>query len=116
MTTVKTYVWLDPERLKFINDNPKVVSLLYDLGLLPEEISARVRGYVEEERERCAKLVEDWAKAYPASMFGEPEFGKHGPTVDSCSAKALRTILPTIAEEIRGHELDQPSDSSKGGK
>lgn len=55
--SIKTYGWLGPERLKFINDNPKVVSLLYDLGLLPEEISARIRGYVEEERKRCADLV-----------------------------------------------------------
>lgn len=55
---VKTYFWLSPEKLKFINDNPQVVSLLYDLGLLPEEISARTRGYVAEERERCAKIAE----------------------------------------------------------
>lgn len=55
---MKTYVWLSPEKLKFINDNPQVVSLLYDLGLLPEEISARVRAYVEEERKRLV----DWAK------------------------------------------------------
>lgn len=59
MTTVKTYGWLSPEKLKFINDNPKVVSLLYDLGLLPEEISARVRGYVEEERKACLKIVNE---------------------------------------------------------
>lgn len=57
----KTYVWLSPEKLKFINDNPQVLSLLYDLGLLPEEISARVRGHVEEERERCAKIAESVA-------------------------------------------------------
>ena len=57
---VKTYIWLSPEKLKFINENPQVVSLLYDLGLLPEEISARARGYVEDERERCAKIVEKW--------------------------------------------------------
>lgn len=70
-------------------------------------VQKRIDVAVEKERERCAQLVNDWAKAYPASTFGEPEFGKHGPTVDSCSAKALRTILPTIAEEIRGHELDK---------
>lgn len=59
---MKTYVWLSPEKLKAINDSPAILSLLYDLGLLPEEISARVRGYVEEavkeERERCAKVIE----------------------------------------------------------
>jgi hypothetical protein len=59
MSSVKTYVWLSPEKLKFISDNPQVLSLLYDLGLLPEEISARVRAYVEEERERCAKIAEE---------------------------------------------------------
>lgn len=58
--SIKTYGWLGPERLKFINDNPQVVSLLYDLGLLPEEISARVRGYVEAETERCAKAADDF--------------------------------------------------------
>lgn len=51
---MKTYGWLSPEKLKFINENPAVLNLLYDLGLLPEEIGARVRAYVEEERERCA--------------------------------------------------------------
>lgn len=66
MTSVKTYGWLGKERLEFINDNPKVLSLLYDLGLLPEEISARVRGYVEEavkaERQRCITAVENLEK------------------------------------------------------
>jgi len=60
LATVETYGWLGPKRLKFINENPKVVSLLYDLGLLPEEISARMRGYVEDERKRCAKIVDGW--------------------------------------------------------
>lgn len=74
MTTVKTYVWLSAEKLKFINDNPPVLSLLYDLGLLPEEISARVRGYVEEERERCAKLIESGSFLHnqsPAAQFAK---------------------------------------------
>jgi len=77
-------------------------------------VGKEVADAIKAERERIAKLVEDWAKAYPASMFGEPEFGKHGPTVDSCSAKALRTILPTIAEEIRGHELDGTEKKAEG--
>jgi hypothetical protein len=58
---VKTYFWLSQEKRKFINSHPEIVSLLYDLGLLPEEISARVRAYVEEERERCAKIAEEAA-------------------------------------------------------
>ena len=46
---MKTYIWLSKGKLDFINSHPEVTSLLYDLGLLPEEISARVRNYVEEE-------------------------------------------------------------------
>jgi hypothetical protein len=72
---VKTYIWLSPEKLKLINDNPMVVSLLYDLGLLPEEISARVRGYVEEETERCAKLAEGICK-HKKGPRTKCEFGK----------------------------------------
>jgi hypothetical protein len=58
MSNVKTYGWLSPGQLKAINNNPEIMSLLYDLSLLPEEISARVRAYIEEERERCAKIAE----------------------------------------------------------
>jgi len=61
----KTYIWLGPERLKLINDNQDTVSLLYDLGLLPEEISAHIRGYVAEERERCAKIAESFKALDP---------------------------------------------------
>ncbi|NJN06370.1 MAG: hypothetical protein HC814_08410 [Rhodobacteraceae bacterium] len=55
---MKTYVFLSPEKLKFINSNPAVQSLLYDLGLLPEEISARIRGIISDEREHWAKRAE----------------------------------------------------------
>lgn len=60
MTNVKTYGWLSVEKLRYINKHPKIVSMLYDLGLLPEEISARVRGYVDAETERCAKIAENF--------------------------------------------------------
>jgi hypothetical protein len=82
MASVKTYVWLSQEKRDFISDNPKVMSLLYDLGLLPEEISARVRGYIEEERERCAKIAEAWAKG--------------------ARSKAEALAFRSAAEEIRG--------------
>ncbi|MGH2360197.1 MAG: hypothetical protein ACRDGM_06605 [bacterium] len=63
--SVKTYGWLSPEKLKFINETPQVLSLLYDLGLLPEEISTRVRGYVGAERERCAKVASNICDIVP---------------------------------------------------
>ena len=53
------------------------------------------------ERERCAKVVEDFAKAYPTTVFLEPEEGEHGQTVDACSARAIRTVLPEVAEKVR---------------
>jgi hypothetical protein len=56
------------------------------------------------ERERCAKVVEDFARAYPTTVFLEPEEGKHGQTVDACSARAIRTILPEVAGKIREGE------------
>lgn len=80
MTAVKTYGWLGPDRLKFINDNPKVVSLLYDLGLLPEEISARVRGYVEEEREKWRGVL----------AMAEQAMAAHPCNVAQCPCRELR--------------------------
>ena len=53
------------------------------------------------ERERCAKVVEDFAKAYPVGIFIPPPEGKHGATVDACSARALRETLPGVADKIR---------------
>lgn len=73
-------------------------------------VQKRIDEAVKAETERCALLVNEWAKAYPTSVFGFVADGKHGPTVDACSAKALRLTLPIIAEEIRGHELNTDED------
>lgn len=89
MTTVKTYVWLSPKKLEFINSHPEVLSLLYDLGLLPEEISARVRGYVEGERERCAKIAE----------AGDPECLNCKHDSQGCSCPDTAKL---ITKKIRG--------------
>ena len=40
-------------------------------------------------------------RAYPADVFMEPPRGEHGQTLDACSARALRGILPNIARDIR---------------
>lgn len=85
--SIKTYGWLSVEKLQFINSHPEVVSLLYDLGLLPEEISARVRGYVEAETERIAKLIE--AKVMPKEYEGVPGFQPWKATIEAL-AKEIR--------------------------
>lgn len=60
MTTdhFKTYGWQSQEQLKFINETPQVLSLLYDLSILPEEISARVRGIVEDAQKELLELAQ----------------------------------------------------------
>lgn len=96
MTTIKTYGWLGQERLKFINDNPQVVSLLYDLGLLPEEISARVRGYVEEETKKLLKLAQ---RAYENLE-------------DDIENKAMRHSCGKLIAELRAYPGIVPVDTS----
>ena len=62
----------------------------------------------EQERERCkrglANFVRDKVKHYPISVFGDPPHGEHGATVDSCSAKTMRVMLPSLADEIEQWE------------
>lgn len=55
MTTANE-IW-GPERLKRINDDPALVSLLYDLNLLPEVVLAHIRAAREEERKACLEIV-----------------------------------------------------------
>jgi NTP pyrophosphatase (non-canonical NTP hydrolase) len=52
-------------------------------------------------RERCATIVESFAAHYPVSVFPPPSPGEHGKTVDACSARAIRCILPVLATLIR---------------
>lgn len=48
----------------------------------------------------AAIVVEKWATRYPADIFGEPPNGGHGASVDSCSARAIRSVMPLVAFEI----------------
>lgn len=50
--------------------------------------------------EEAARLVANAAGRYPADVFDEPLPGEHGRTVDACSARALRVVLPRLAAEI----------------
>ena len=51
--------------------------------------------------EQAHQIVLSYLKAYPADIFSEAPVGQHGKTVDSCSASALRAVLPKIAEDIK---------------
>jgi hypothetical protein len=53
------------------------------------------------QRERDAKIAEEYAGHYPRDMFREPPAGKHGRTVGACSARAIRFACRAIAAAIR---------------
>ena len=94
-------LWLLPEQLQAINGSPKILSLLYDLNLLPEVVMTHMRAAVKAERDRCEEVVNEALKHYHEDLFPKPESGQHGESVDSCSAAALRAVLPGIAADIR---------------
>lgn len=62
-----------------------------------KHVEELIRGTVEW----CAVTVEDFEKLYPKKVFREPPAGQHGKTVDGCSARAIRGVLPVIAEKLR---------------
>lgn len=62
--------------------------------------AAREEGRVEE-RAACAEIVDGFIAAYPERFFPEPPAGQHGRTIDACSARALRGVLPNVAAAIR---------------
>jgi hypothetical protein len=51
--------------------------------------------------EAAAKRVDEWALAYPTDVFIEPPPGEHAKTIDGCSARTLRDMLPRVAKAIR---------------
>lgn len=53
------------------------------------------------EREACAQMVETRLEHYPTDIFTAPPPQQHGKTVDACSARAIRAILPSLANQIR---------------
>ena len=71
------------------------------LDVIAQALATHARAAAERERERCARLVTDWADQYPEDIFLPPKPGEHGRTVDGCSAHALRTTLPRVAAAIR---------------
>lgn len=62
-----------------------------------KHVQELIRGTVEW----CAMTVLDFKKHYPKKVFKEPPAGQHGKTVDGCSARAIRDVLPAVAEKLR---------------
>lgn len=60
------------------------------------EILSHVRGAAAQERERCARLVEERAGRYPEDVFPAD-----GTSRDAIAGTALRRILPELAAELR---------------
>jgi len=62
----------------------------------------------KQERNACATVVLEYALHFPEDIFTPPPPGKHGKTVDACSAAAIRAVCPVIAQNIldRGKEED----------
>lgn len=54
-----------------------------------------------DERKRIVRIIKDWIDHYPKSVFPDPPAGKHGGTVDACSARAIRLALKCILAEIK---------------
>lgn len=51
--------------------------------------------------EAALAIVRQYLSYYPENIFPAPLFGQHGKTVDSCSAAALRAVLPNIIADIQ---------------
>lgn len=92
MTTANE-IW-GPERLKRINSDPALLSLLYDLNLLPEVVLAHIRAARTEEREHCLRLIEAPIPGLEelAKMTGD----KRG--LVSEHIKALRAAATTVRD------------------
>lgn len=70
-------------------------------AICPDDRVEILRRIIASERERCAKIVEAWIECYPTRVFTDPPDGQHGATVDACSARAMRALLPGLAADIR---------------
>lgn len=56
------------------------------------------------ERSEIVTLIRQWKASYPIRLFKEPPAGKHGKTVDGCSARAIRMVLRGILKDLKERE------------
>jgi len=80
--------------------HPRCIRLAWP-GVKSCDVCEAIQAAVAEEREQCAKILDDWPSHYPTDIFIQPPSGQHGKTVDACSAAAIRAICPNIAAAIR---------------
>lgn len=57
-----------------------------------------------KERSEITALIRTWKSYYPTRVFKEPPAGKHGETVDGCSARAIRMVLRGILKDLKDRE------------
>lgn len=69
-----------------------------------EMIAALRKQGARRERSEIVTLLRRWKAHYRTSLFKEPPPGKHGKTVDGCSARAIRTVLSGILKDVKGRE------------
>ena len=60
----------------------------------------------------AASTVLNQLRFYPVDVFPTPPRGKHGKTVDSCSAAALRAMLPNLARTLQSEAQALPRRSN----
>lgn len=98
------------EQLKLINDNPKIVSLLYDIGLLPEQVIGWIRMAREEEQEKAKAALLKVSQMKPvveaAVSFWMSDGGDRRPearlyeAVEAYETVSEKPACPTGAENV----------------
>lgn len=69
-----------------------------------ERVAALRKQGANRVRREIIELVREWQSHYPKSLFKDPPRGKHGKTVDACSARAIRMVLRGILKDLRDRD------------
>lgn len=95
--------YFSPEQLKRINGDPALVSLLYDLDLMPEQVIAAIRRAKEEERKRCAKVASHFSVKEGKSIHPDIPWEQMNET----AKMAAHTTAQQIAQAILGDSEEE---------
>ena len=69
-------------------------------GEWPCKMCDAITAAVREALKEAEKIVHGYATAYPEDIFIPPPPHEHGRTIDACSARALRAVLPNVERDI----------------